>query len=327
MNLHLPWHQSSLESMQNRFTAGSLVHALLVSDSGREVASARNFAMELATLMLCQSGQIGGCNSCNSCHFRRAGSHADLRWVHPEETKQIKIEQVRTAIEWSHQTAQQGLSKVLVLDTVDQMNLYASNALLKLLEEPVANTFIILISNQPSQLLPTIRSRCQMVYLAAASETAAKAWLEARHSNLAAEAIESLYTMTGQLPLTTDRFLAVDGQGDYLGLIDGLLAWFHGEVSGVKAAQLLQSKIQPELLFEVLYRAISQAQRFQCVPPGARELSRFEQLAEVLSQSLERRQLLRLAERCVEVRQALLAGHNLNPGLLLERFVLNTKVG
>ncbi|HBZ99725.1 MAG TPA: DNA polymerase III subunit delta', partial [Pseudomonas sp.] len=58
------------------------------------------------------------------------------------------------------QTAQLGGRKVILLEPAEAMNLNAANALLKSLEEPSGDTVLLLISHQPSRLLPTIKSRC-----------------------------------------------------------------------------------------------------------------------------------------------------------------------
>ena len=76
--------------------------------------------------------------------------------------KSIKVDQVRALIEDLSKTAQQGGYKVVVLEPAEAMNTNAANALLKSLEEPAANTLLVLVCHTPSAVLPTIRSRCQI---------------------------------------------------------------------------------------------------------------------------------------------------------------------
>jgi DNA polymerase-3 subunit delta' len=97
-----------------------------------------------------------------------AGSHPDMRWLErlPKEkgeglARDITVKQVRALGEFMGMTA--GLSpwRVAVIDSMDELNKEASNALLKMLEEPPANTLFFLISHAAGRLLPTIRSRCR----------------------------------------------------------------------------------------------------------------------------------------------------------------------
>jgi DNA polymerase-3 subunit delta' len=99
-----------------------------------------------------------------------AGSHPDMRWLErlPREkgdglARDISVDQVRALGEFMSMTA--GLSpwRVAVIDSMDELNREASNALLKMLEEPPANTLFFLVSHAPGRLLPTIRSRCRRV--------------------------------------------------------------------------------------------------------------------------------------------------------------------
>lgn len=97
-----------------------------------------------------------------------AGSHPDMRWVQrlPKEkgeglARDITVDQIRGLGEFLGMTAALSMWRVMVIDSMDDMNKEASNALLKILEEPPANTIFFLVSHAPGRLLPTIRSRCR----------------------------------------------------------------------------------------------------------------------------------------------------------------------
>lgn len=97
-----------------------------------------------------------------------AGSHPDMRWLErlPKEkgeglARDISIKQVRDLGEFMGMTAALSPWRVAVIDSMDELNKEASNALLKILEEPPANTLFFLVSHAPGRLLPTIRSRCR----------------------------------------------------------------------------------------------------------------------------------------------------------------------
>lgn len=107
--------------------------------------------------------------------FRRVASagHPDLltleRGVNEKTGKrrgEIVIEEVRGAIDRLHHTPAEGGWRILVVDSADELNRNAANALLKILEEPAPRSLILLVSHAPGSLLPTIRSRCCHLALA-----------------------------------------------------------------------------------------------------------------------------------------------------------------
>jgi len=78
---------------------------------------------------------------------------------------QIVADDVRALGHFLHLSAADGGRRVVIIDAADEMNVQAANALLKMLEEPPARTTLLLVSHQPSGLLPTIRSRCRVLRL------------------------------------------------------------------------------------------------------------------------------------------------------------------
>ncbi|HEU4374819.1 MAG TPA: DNA polymerase III subunit delta', partial [Telluria sp.] len=145
------------------------------------------------------------CDACPSCNWFAQGNHPDYRRVRPEAlddeapaldaedgagdgdkkaksskapSKEIKIEQVRALADFMNiSTHRQGL-RVVVLYPAEALNLPASNALLKTLEEPPPGTVFLLASNGLDRLLPTILSRCRKFALPMPDHAAASAWLK-----------------------------------------------------------------------------------------------------------------------------------------------------
>jgi DNA polymerase-3 subunit delta' len=114
-----------------------------------------------------------------------AGSHPDMRWLQRltnEKTgnlnRNIKVDQIRELAEFMSLSAALSPWRVVVIDTVDDLEASAANALLKILEEPPPNTLYFLVSNAPGKLLPTIRSRCRPLHFEALSDDAMTAILE-----------------------------------------------------------------------------------------------------------------------------------------------------
>lgn len=79
---------------------------------------------------------------------------------------EIVVEDIRKLGRFFGLSAADGGRRVVIVDSADEMNASAANALLKMLEEPPARTTLLLVSHQPSRLLPTIRSRCRTLRLA-----------------------------------------------------------------------------------------------------------------------------------------------------------------
>jgi DNA polymerase-3 subunit delta' len=120
-----------------------------------------------------------------------AGSHPDMRWLErlPKEkgdglARDITVKQIRELGEFMSMTAALSPWRVAVIDSMDELNKEASNALLKMLEEPPPNTLFFLVSHAPGRLLPTIRSRCRMLHFQALEDDALTSILETQSPGL-----------------------------------------------------------------------------------------------------------------------------------------------
>lgn len=124
------------------------------------------FAKQFAKYILCEQVLDLPCESCRSCLFFDAGSHPDYTLLESDEgSRQIKIEQIRDLTHTLGQTSGFNAYQVALISKAEDMNKAAANALLKTLEEPQGRVVILLISDQPSLILPTVRSRCQHIKL------------------------------------------------------------------------------------------------------------------------------------------------------------------
>lgn len=220
----LPWHRALHERLVKMHETDRLPHALLLG--GPRHVGKRHFALAAAAYFLCQRPDKGRqCGECDNCLLLRAGTHPDFRRIFPEERKNgkstgvmnerklIVIEQIRHMIDWSGQTAQRGGMKAVVIHPAEQMNLNAANALLKCLEEPTANTVIILVSDQPGRLLPTIRSRCQHFDFAMPTAAESLPWLTRADPSRSESDFELLLSISGGAPLAALEVY----DDDYLG--------------------------------------------------------------------------------------------------------------
>ncbi|MEJ2042052.1 MAG: DNA polymerase III subunit delta' [Reinekea sp.] len=165
MRDNLPaWLLESFSSLVEVAKADRLPHGLLLV--GRSGDGASLLSQVLIDYLLCLKPGDQACGQCKSCQLNRSGSHPDYLRIEPDgKSMTIKIDAVRQITHKLSETAQQGGSKVIYLQSAEKMNVNAANALLKVLEEPTPNTFILLEASELSRTLPTIRSRCRLVQL------------------------------------------------------------------------------------------------------------------------------------------------------------------
>lgn len=210
------WHAAQWNLLADANTQGRLPHALLLA--GPAGVGKRRFAKALATYLLClEPTTAGACRVCRACKLGAADTHPDMAWIAPEETSRaVKIDQIRALADFVGKTAQMGGKKIAVIEPAEAMNINAANALLKSLEEPAGDTHLILISDAPGRLLPTIRSRCLQNAFGVPSTGESLSWLASiTGSNASAE---RLLRLAGGRPLAA---LAMH-EGDALTLRDGL---------------------------------------------------------------------------------------------------------
>jgi DNA polymerase-3 subunit delta' len=160
------------------YKAGRLPHGLLIHEAPG--TGGDWLAKWVASMVLCQNVAQAPCGACPGCRRVATAQHPDLVVLQPiEESKQIRIEQIRELSDELALTSHQGSYKVAVITPADTLNRFAANALLKTLEEPPARTLIMLVVTQPSRLPATILSRCQRIRVRAPARKEAVSWLEA----------------------------------------------------------------------------------------------------------------------------------------------------
>lgn len=317
----LPWQQQQWQTLVALQRRQRLAHALLLSGPGG--IGKRLFADRFAAWLLCHQPQAEqACGSCRSCGWIRAGTHPDLFWLLPEPSaRAIKIDQVRELNEFMQMSAQAGHGKVAIIDPADQLNRNAANALLKSLEEPAAERWLLLVSSRYGMLMPTILSRCQRLTMAEPTVGQAQDWLHS-HSEaslpwsdiLAASRNRPLRAieLAQELPwkqynraLTLLSAIAVE-QADPLLLGEGgdqfdaeiLLDWWWGWlVAAIRLASGLAADLPlPDILTERA-RAANPMALFDC-------LSRLEQARKVQGQQITLNRSLLLCDLALHWRDA-----------------------
>lgn len=202
-----PWQVSNWNNLTNSRENGRLAHGLLFH--GAKGIGKKHFAIEFAHWLICEQPLAEkACGECKACKLVQAESNPDFMTLYPEEEgKAIKVDQVRDLIKKTSLTSHGKGYRVIIIAPADALNINASNSLLKTLEEPPANTVLILISDQPSTLMATIRSRTQMIRFDLPSEDQSLEWL----NKLNLEKPELLLRLSAGAPLAAAAIAENEG--------------------------------------------------------------------------------------------------------------------
>jgi DNA polymerase III subunit delta' len=193
----LPWLEAQKDQVRGAWDAQRLAPAFLIREA--RGAGGEVLALWMAQFVLCTDRGRAPCGECAACRQVKNGWHADLLCVRPiEDSKQIRVEQVRDLCAELSLTSYQGGYKVAIVSPADALNRNAANAFLKTLEEPTPRTLLILVATQPSRLPVTVLSRCQRLLVRAPSRAQALEWLQATRASADWEA--ALETL-GDAPL------------------------------------------------------------------------------------------------------------------------------
>lgn len=317
----LPWMQSVFASLVAQAKEDRFPHALMLE--GTEGSGKLHLARALAAYLLCENRatQDSACGDCKHCELMLSESHGDYREIMPEEAgKQIKVSAIRELSEFVSGSSLLGGVKVVVLAPVSAMNISASNALLKTLEEPSGNTVLILVSHAGGQVMPTIRSRCQTVKPPAAESAMVLTWL-GQQFDLDAAAFDRLKALAPGAPLRMRDYL----ESNMLSEIDAMLALLSGmlkreltvtEVSEVWAGdQPVQRMLWlSQWLKEITEVAITEDEAF-VIHPAARKMFVY------LSSRHSALVLSNLYQESVRALGHLRASNNLNPVLIFEQLL------
>ncbi|MBY7141587.1 DNA polymerase III subunit delta' [Virgibacillus sp. NKC19-3] len=147
----------------NSIRKGRISHAYLLQ--GARGTGKVDIALLLAKDLFCENKTgIEPCHECHACKRIASGNHPDVHWLEPDG-QSIKIEQIR---DLQHEFTYSGLEsnkKVYVIKGADTLTDNAANRILKFLEEPSRQTTAIMLTESSQWIIPTIKSRCQVIDL------------------------------------------------------------------------------------------------------------------------------------------------------------------
>jgi DNA polymerase-3 subunit delta' len=297
-----------------------LAHALLLNGA-RGIGKAA-VAAAIARGLLCESPDserpLGlACGHCASCRWFDAGNHPDIRTVGlltSKEGKQaweISIDQVRELEDFIGMTAFRDGARVVLIDPAEAMSMPAANALLKMLEEPGAATYFLLVTHRPDSLPATVRSRCRSVLVPTPPADEQQAWL-ASVAGIPSDEAARLLAFSGGAPLHARHLADPARLTAYRSLLEAISSL--PDTSSVAVADVVATA-EIAHWYALLQRWVSDLAR---VSAGA--APRFFPEAAPRMQQLRRRcSLAGLSRAAAQLqRQAVLIRHPLNPRLFVE---------
>jgi DNA polymerase-3 subunit delta' len=186
----LPWHREAWEGFHQHLHNGQISHAFLISAEAQ--SGKRLFATMLAQWLLCETPtQHRACGKCGACLLSAAGSNPDFVIVQPEEkSKIIKIDQIRELKQFIETSSHSFGKRIILLDSAENLNINAANAMLKGLEEPPADVIFLLLSDRPKSVLATISSRCRALKLPKPTAAQSLQWLATQAPETPSEELE-----------------------------------------------------------------------------------------------------------------------------------------
>jgi len=314
-----PWQDGLWQQL-----AGRAQHAHAYLLHGPVGIGKRALAERLMASLLCQApAASNACGECKSCLLLKAGSHPDNYVLEPEEAdKAIKVDQVRDLVSFVVQTSQMGGRKVVLIEPVESMNINAANALLKSLEEPSGDTVLLLVSHQPSRLLPTIKSRCVQQTCPLPSEAMSLQWLAKALPDSSDEERVELLTLAAGSPLAAVSLQAQGVREQRALVVDGVKKLLKQQQSPTQLAEGWNA-IPLLLLFDWFCDWSSLILRYQLTEDEAGlGLPDMRKVIQYLAQKSSQDKILNIQDWILAQRQKVLSKANLNRVLLLEALLV-----
>lgn len=219
-------HSADFQSWFEKLTSGQVAHGWIIS--GPKGIGKATLAHHMARAALSGNPSLSPDDSV----FRRvaSGAHADFMLVEPafdekkgEEARSISVEQAREVSKFLSLTPAESKWRVVIVDSVDQLNNNAANSLLKILEEPPPQALLLLVSHNPGSLLPTIRSRCSVMKLSPLSGADFRHVMGYLHPDLIDADLTALHILSGGSPGLSASYIEQGALEFYDRILDVML--------------------------------------------------------------------------------------------------------
>ena len=256
MTPSLPWIQPAFSQVVAEVRANRLAHALLVE--GDKGTGLEMLADAVCRYRLCHQPLEQACGQCKSCQLLEAGTHPDIKVLEPTGAGAvIKVDQVREAVNFLSQTPQISQWKLVWVSSAHRMNINAANALLKVLEEPPGNSLLLIVTDRPQLLIPTVRSRCRKLVLARPTNSETKAYC--LEQGVSESQLVELVPMIGSRPITICEWVSGGQHARWKILVEGLERFKENKLSTAKLTDSLKDIDLLDILEWLMQLAASEA--------------------------------------------------------------------
>jgi DNA polymerase-3 subunit delta' len=187
-------HDRIVEVLRRSLRSGKTAHSYLFE--GIPGCGRKKTARTLIQALFCTALPDDACGICPSCRKIDGNNHPDIHLISPlPDKRDISIEQLREMQHILSLRPYEAPRKACIIEPAERMSVNAANSLLKTLEEPPGNALIILLTENAGMLLPTVRSRCQLI----------------RFAPLSPEHVLSLLERSGMVPETAALVAPMSG--------------------------------------------------------------------------------------------------------------------
>ncbi|HBY84606.1 MAG TPA: DNA polymerase III subunit delta' [Colwellia sp.] len=240
--------------LSRQYQQNTLAHAIIIQ--GIEGAGQGALAKWLIDLLICQNplsithpneteAISEACGRCKACLLKKTDNYPDHLLL-KTDNKTLGVDDIRRGNAFFEKTAQLGKVKTILIPQAQTMTVAAANALLKTLEEPTANSYIVLITEDLDSLLPTIVSRCALYVIRPIIGEALLAQLNVSNdgnilgsnSSIVSDKA-SVYVNLSQLPELTDKAIYQEFQEFNKDFLDYLM---NGKSENKLLSQIVDSK-------------------------------------------------------------------------------------
>lgn len=158
MNI-LDYQNDVVKVLENSFNNNRLSHAYIFE--GEKGSGLKEVAVYLAKKLLCLDNNLA-CGVCENCIRVENGTHTNVIFIEPIQNT-IRKDQINAIVHEGHMTSLTDKNRIFIINNAEKMNRASANSLLKFLEEPTPNNYLILLCENSSMLLETIVSRTQII--------------------------------------------------------------------------------------------------------------------------------------------------------------------